>query len=62
MSHKTTMAIKRFSTDKNNGNALEALMDYWHKNNLMQISEEMGLQFLAKLESGEIRIPREDFS
>lgn len=62
MTHDTTMVIRRFSTDKNNGNALEALMDYWHKDNLMQISEEMALKFLAKLESGEIRIPREDFS
>lgn len=59
MTHNTTMAIKSFSTDQNEGNALEALMEYWGKSNLMHISEEMGLEFLAKLESGEICITRE---
>lgn len=56
MTHKTTMAIKKFSTDINGGNALEALMDYYHVSNLASISEEKGLSFLDKLKEGEIRI------
>ena len=36
--------------------AFDALLDYYGKTNLLSISEEMGLAFLAKLESGEIRL------
>lgn len=59
MTHDTTMQIAKYSTDEKRGNALEALMDYWHVTNLANISEEMGLEFLAKLQSGEIRIYNE---
>ena len=56
MTHKTTMDIKMYSTDINGGNALEALMDYYHVTNLASISEENALSFLDKLKEGEIRI------
>lgn len=54
MTHNTTMAIKSFSTDQNEGNALEALMDWYGVTSLMQIPESAGLEFLAMLESGEV--------
>lgn len=59
MTEKTTFAIKKFATDEEQANAFEALFDYYGVTNLLSVSEEMGLEFLAKLESGEIRIPRE---
>ena len=59
MTHDTTMQIAKYSTDEKRGNALEALMDYWHVTNHANISEEMGLEFLGKLQRGEIRIYNE---
>ena len=56
MTHKTTMDIKKYSTDINGANALEALMDYYHVTNLASISEEKGLSFLDKLKEGEINL------
>lgn len=56
MTHKTTMDIKRYSTDLNGANALEALMGYYNVTNLASISEECGLSFLDKLKEGEINI------
>ena len=59
MNHETTLAIKAYATDRFQQNSLEALMDYYSVTNLQAITQEMGEEFLAKLESGEIRIPRE---
>jgi hypothetical protein len=59
MTYDTTMQIAKYSTDEKHSNALEALMDYWHVTNLANISEEMGLEFLGKLQRGEIRIYNE---
>lgn len=53
------MKIKSYSQDAMRQTSLIALMDYYEVNDLLHVSEEMGLAFLAKLESGEIRIPRE---
>jgi hypothetical protein len=55
----TTLAIKSFATDAFQQNSFEALMDYFGVTSLQAITQEMGEAFLAKLESGEIRIPRE---
>ena len=59
MTEMTTREIKKFATDMQKANSLEALMDYYGVTNLMCISEEQALNFLAKLENGEIRIPKE---
>lgn len=59
MTSATTKAIKNFATDREESNSLSALMDYYGRNSLMEISEQEALAFLAKLTSGEIRIPRE---
>ena len=56
MSETTTYKIKAFSRDEMQTDAFDALLDYYGKTNLLSISEEMGLAFLAKLESGEIRL------
>ena len=56
MTHNTTMKIKSYSRDEMQTDAFDALLDYYGKTNLLSISEEMGLAFLAKLESGEIRL------
>ena len=56
MTYDTTMKIKAFSRDEMQTDAFDALLDYFGKTNLLSISEEMGLAFLAKLESGEIRL------
>lgn len=56
MSELTTQKIKAFSQDDMQTDAFDALLDYYGKTNLLSISEEMGLAFLAKLESGEIRL------
>ena len=59
MTSATTKAIKNFATDREESNSLLALLDYYGRNSLMEISEQEALAFLAKLTSGEIRIPRE---
>lgn len=56
MCELTTQKIKAFSQDEMQTDAFDALLDYYGKTNLLSISEEMGLAFLAKLESGEIRL------
>jgi hypothetical protein len=56
MSEATTRKIKSYSRDEMQTDAFNALLDYYGKSNLLNISEEMGLEFLAKLESGEVRI------
>lgn len=56
MTSATTIAIRNYSTDEENSNALLALMNYFEVNNLASITEEMGQEFLGKLESGEITV------
>ena len=56
MTSYTTNEIKNYSTDRENSNALLALMDYYSKDCLMKISEEQALAFLEKLKNGEITI------
>lgn len=56
MTSYTTNEIKKFSTDREQSNALLALMDYYGKDCLMKISEEQALEFLGKLKNGEITI------
>ena len=56
MTSYTTNEIKKFSTDREQSNALLALMDYYGKDCLMKISEEQALAFLEKLKNGEITI------
>jgi hypothetical protein len=50
------MAIRAYSRDEAQTDAFEALLDYYGKTNLLNISEEMGLAFLQKLRDGEIRL------
>jgi hypothetical protein len=56
MCSETTKKIKAFSTDVKQSNALLALLDYYDRPALINISEQEGIAFLAKLESGEIKI------
>lgn len=56
MSATTTQKIKAFSQDEQRADSLLALMSYYKVNSLMEISEQMGLAFLAKLENGEINV------
>lgn len=56
MTSYTTNEIKKYSTDEERTNALLTLMDYYHKDCLMKISEEQALAFLEKLKNGEIII------
>lgn len=56
MTYSTTMAICAYSRDEAQTDAFEALLDYYGKTNLLNISEEMGLAFLQKLRDGEIRL------
>lgn len=56
MTHSTTMAIRAYSRDEAQTDAYEALLDYYGKTNLLNISEEMGLASLQKLRDGEIRL------
>lgn len=48
MTHSTTMAIRAYSRDEAQTDAYEALLDYYGKTNLLNISEEMGLAFFAE--------------
>lgn len=56
MCSETTRKIKEFSTDAKQSNALLALLDYYNRPALINISEQEGLAFLAMLESGEIKV------
>lgn len=56
MTGKTIRQIKAFSTDKRNGNALVALMDWYGVARLQDVTEEMGQEFLEKLRNGEVRV------
>ncbi len=56
MTALTTQKIKTFAHDEEQADSLLALMNYYKVNNLLEISEQMGLAFLSKLESGEINV------
>jgi len=56
MTTLTTQKIKAFAHDKEQADSLLVLMNYYGVNSLLQISEQMGLAFLAKLERGEINV------
>ena len=62
MTSGTTKAIKKYSTDYEDSNALLALMDYYNVTNLHDVSESMGLVFLKKLQDSEISLPYERIS
>lgn len=55
MTATTTARIKSYATDKQKSESLLALMKYWQKDSPDKISEEMALEFLCKLESGELQ-------
>lgn len=52
----TIKKIKRYSVHKDMSDSLLALLDYYDKNSLQEISEQEGLEFLRKLRYGEIKI------
>ncbi len=54
MTDYTTFKIKKFSTDTNEGNALEALLDWYGVTALMYVPESAARKFLGMLERGEI--------
>lgn len=56
MTALTTQKIKAFAHDEEQADSLLALMNYYKVNNLLEISEQMGLAFLSKLERGEINV------
>lgn len=56
MCHETTMRIKAYAKDEMRQGSLLALMEYYGVNNLCSITEEMGQEFLVKLQSGEITV------
>lgn len=56
MDSELTRKIKEYATDRFRQNSLLALMEYYDVENLQSITQEMGEEFLAKLESGEIRV------
>lgn len=56
MTSYTTKVIRELSKDAEQASGLLALMNYWHKTNLANISEPMALEFLEKVRNGEIKI------
>lgn len=56
MSSETVGEIRKYSRDENQSDSLLALLDFYGKTRLMDITDEMGKYFLQKLKDGEIRI------
>ena len=56
MTSTTLEKIKEYGHGVYKQDALDALLDYYNKTALINISEEQALAFLQKLESGEIKI------
>lgn len=56
MTTKTTREIAGFSTDANQGNALEALMDWYGATALREIPESAALEFLEMLKGGKVTL------
>ena len=53
------MRIKAFAKDKERLETIQALLSWYGVNSLDRIPESAALEFLSKLESGEIRMQRE---
>ena len=62
MSDTLIHKIASYSTDVKISNALLALLDYCDKDNLRSVSDNEALEFLARLESGEIEIAKYKFT
>ena len=60
MTTTTAMRIKAFAKDKERLETIQALLSWYGVNSLDRIPESAALEFLSKLESGEIRMQRED--
>lgn len=56
ITHKTTIAIRDFSTDVERANSLLLLMEHYGVSNLASITENQGQEFLNKLRTGEITV------
>ena len=56
ITHKTTIAIRNFSTDVERANSLLMLMEHYGVSNLASITENQGQEFLNKLRTGEITV------
>lgn len=56
MSNETLEKIKAYSRDTFQQEALNALLDYYGKDSLEKISEEMALTFLERLENEKIKL------
>lgn len=54
MTSRTTNEIRKFNTKYKD--ALLALLEYYNRNGLREISEKEALAFLAKLRSGEVKV------
>ena len=54
MTTETTNAIRKYNTKYKD--ALLALLEYYNKWGLREISEKEALAFLAKLQSGEVKV------
>ena len=53
---ETTLKIKSYSTDERGVNAYEALLTYYGKHGLHEISECQGQAFLKMLRNGDVRL------
>ncbi len=53
---ETTLKIKAYSTDERGVNAYEALLAYYGKHGLHEISESQGQAFLKMLRNGDVRL------
>ena len=56
MESETTLKIKAYSTDSRKVNAYEALLAYYGKHGLHEISECQGQAFLKMLQNGDVRL------
>lgn len=56
MTTTTLQKIKAYSKTADKQDVMNALLDYYGKDNFMKISEEMALAFLDKLKTGEIKV------
>lgn len=56
MTTATLEKIKAYGKTADKQDAMNALLDYYGKDNFMKISEEMAVAFLEKLETGEIKV------
>ena len=59
---ETISKIRAYSTDTRKVNAYEALLAYYDKHSLDEISESQGQAFLAMLRNGDVRLTPESIS